>query len=191
MVRIVSVLDLIHLSATMGFCTLLWIVQILVYPQMAEVSATSMQAYHQRHMNRIRWIVGPLFLVEGGAAAISFVFGFPQAPMLQSFSLGLFLSGAASHILRFCPAPFGHGPGTILPEGSPHGSPQLVQGCLGNAPPAGCRSHRASELIGRKNNSQVNLSVSISVHQWLKKREIHLRDESSKMEPFTEVWIPR
>lgn len=98
-----NILNLIHLCATMGFCTLLWIVQILVYPQMAAVPATSMQRYHQSHMNRIRWIVGPLFLIEGGAATVSFVFGVAHSPMLQSLSLGLFVLGSAITFFVFVP----------------------------------------------------------------------------------------
>lgn len=85
-------LDLFHLAATTGMLTLLWTVQILVYPQMKEVPLESFGPYHRKHMRRICWIVGPLFVVEGLTAAVSFILGCTVAPVLQTFSLGLFLA---------------------------------------------------------------------------------------------------
>lgn len=73
-------LDLIHLAATAGFCALLWVVQLVVYPQMATVREEDFKDYHHRHTRAIGWIVAPLFLAEGTCAAISFWLGWRAEP---------------------------------------------------------------------------------------------------------------
>jgi len=97
-------IESIHLAATAGFCTLLWVVQVVVYPQMARVRAEDFAAYHARHMRAITWIVAPLFFAEGlGAAALCWV-GWGAAPVVHFMSVGLFAANSMVTFLWFVPA---------------------------------------------------------------------------------------
>lgn len=97
-------IESIHLAATAGFCTLLWLVQVLVYPQMATVRAEDFPAYHARHTRAITWIVAPLFFAEGlGAAALCWS-GWSSAPVVHGISLGLFAANSLVTFLWFVPA---------------------------------------------------------------------------------------
>lgn len=95
---------LIHLAATAGFCVLLWVVQLLVYPQMAKVRTEDFRDYHQRHTRAIGWIVAPLFLLEGGGAVASFGLRWQAEPWGQMASLLLFAANTALTFLWFVPA---------------------------------------------------------------------------------------
>ena len=97
-------LHLIHLAATAGFCALLWVVQLVVYPQMARVRAEDFRAYHQRHTQAIGWIVAPLFLVEGLGAVALFWLGWREEPWGQMASVVLFAANTALTFLWFVPA---------------------------------------------------------------------------------------
>lgn len=97
-------LQLIHLAATTGFCTLLWVVQLLVYPQMASVRAEDFKKYHHRHTFMISWIVVPLFLAEGLCAVASLWHGWQVDPWLQVASVGLFAANSLLTFLWFVPA---------------------------------------------------------------------------------------
>lgn len=97
-------LHLIHLSATAGFCALLWVVQLVVYPQMATVRAEDFKAYHERHTRAIAWIVAPLFVFEGLGAVASFWLGWHAQPWGQLASLGLFLGNTMLTFFWFVPA---------------------------------------------------------------------------------------
>jgi len=98
-----SALPVLHLAVTAAYAGLLWTVQMVVYPQFAEVPAAAFPAYHRRHMRRIAPLVGPLFLLEGSAAVAAFWLGVATQPILQSASLGLFLAGHAVTFLVFVP----------------------------------------------------------------------------------------
>ena len=97
-------LHIIHLVATAGFCTLLWVVQLVVYPQMARVSAEDFNNYHERHTRSITWLVAPLFLLEGASAAASFWYGWRLQPWGQGASVFLFAANSALTFLWFVPA---------------------------------------------------------------------------------------
>lgn len=97
-------LHLIHLVASAGFCTLLWVVQMVVYPQMAKVRAEDFQSHHERHTCAITWIVAPLFLIEGTCAAASFWLGWREEPWWQGASVCLFGANTALTFLWFVPA---------------------------------------------------------------------------------------
>ncbi|MFU8893845.1 MAG: hypothetical protein ACNA8L_09475 [Luteolibacter sp.] len=97
-------LHLIHLAATAGFCALLWVVQLVVYPQMATVRAEDFKDYHHRHTHAIGWIVAPLFLAEGTCAAVSFWLGWRAEPWGQVASVGLFTANSMLTFLWFVPA---------------------------------------------------------------------------------------
>jgi len=59
----------IHCAATWALVGLIWIVQVLVYPQFRHVGRAAFCDYHSRHMLRITVIVAPLMLVEVATAA--------------------------------------------------------------------------------------------------------------------------
>lgn len=47
---------------------LIWLVQVVHYPLFASVDAAAFPAYHRQHIRLITLVVGPLMLVEAGAA---------------------------------------------------------------------------------------------------------------------------
>jgi len=58
---------------------------VLVYPQFAEVPPTAFAAYERSHQRRITWLVGPLFLGQGGttlALLVARPAGTPLLPVL-------------------------------------------------------------------------------------------------------------
>ncbi|MES2982899.1 MAG: hypothetical protein V4727_11345 [Verrucomicrobiota bacterium] len=97
-------LHLFHLAATAGFCVLLWMVQVVVYPQMVKVRAEDFHAYHERHTHAITWLVAPLFLLEGSCAALSFWLGWQSQLWGQVASVGLFAANSLVTFLWFVPA---------------------------------------------------------------------------------------
>ena len=58
-----------HVAATLAMTGVIWLVQLVQYPLLAAVGRDHFHAYHQAHMRRITWIVGPLMLIEAGSAA--------------------------------------------------------------------------------------------------------------------------
>ena len=58
------VLLLTHAAVTWFLMGLIWIVQVVHYPLMAEVGAESYSAYQQGHMQRITWVVAPTMVLE-------------------------------------------------------------------------------------------------------------------------------
>ncbi len=101
--RVMNTLHLIHLAATAGFCALLWVVQVVIYPQMSKVRAEDFQEYHARHTQSITWIVAPLFFAEGLGAAASFWLGWKVQPGWQGASVLLFAANSALTFLWFVP----------------------------------------------------------------------------------------
>jgi len=59
----------IHLAVTWALIGLIWMVQIVIYPQFAAVGRLEFGAYHADYTRRISWIVGPLMVAELGSAA--------------------------------------------------------------------------------------------------------------------------
>ena len=60
-----------QLITTLPLCGVIWMVQLVVYPQFANVGAAQFANYHRFHSNRITLIVAPLMLGEiMGAAAM-------------------------------------------------------------------------------------------------------------------------
>lgn len=100
----ITTLDLIHLTSTVGFCTLLWVVQLVVYPQMASVREEDFNEYHARHTRSIVWLVAPLFFAEGASAAASFWFEWEAQLWGQGASVMLFAANSALTFLWFVPA---------------------------------------------------------------------------------------
>ena len=61
--------ELIHLAVTWALIGLIWLVQVVIYPQFGAVGRLEFGAYHADYTRRISWIVGPLMLAELGSAA--------------------------------------------------------------------------------------------------------------------------
>ena len=60
-----------QLLTTLPLCGVIWMVQLVVYPQFANVGADQFARYHRFHSSRITLIVAPLMLGEiMGAAAM-------------------------------------------------------------------------------------------------------------------------
>ncbi|WP_395729940.1 GDSL-type esterase/lipase family protein [Prosthecobacter sp.] len=59
----------IHLAATWMLVGLIWVVQILVYPQFLRVDASQFKTYHFAHCFRIGLAVAPLLFMEAATAA--------------------------------------------------------------------------------------------------------------------------
>jgi len=59
----------IHLAVTWMLVGLIWVVQILVYPQFRRVAPAEFRDYHFAHCFRIGLIVGPPLFVEAATAA--------------------------------------------------------------------------------------------------------------------------
>lgn len=58
-----------QVASTWAMVGLIWSVQVVQYPLFASVGA-GFRAYHQGHMDRIGWVVGPLMLTEAGSALL-------------------------------------------------------------------------------------------------------------------------
>jgi hypothetical protein len=62
--QMMSTIWLIHLAVTWALVGLIWTIQLLNYPLFADIGEAHFAEYHQRHMERIAWLVGPLMLTE-------------------------------------------------------------------------------------------------------------------------------
>ena len=54
----------IHFAATLFMTGVIWIVQIVTYPQLYLVSKSDFSQYEKSHMRRIGFVVGPIMLLE-------------------------------------------------------------------------------------------------------------------------------
>lgn len=59
---------LVHAAATLALVGLIWTVQLVHYPLMAQVGAAGYPGYQAAHERRITLLVGPLMVVEGATA---------------------------------------------------------------------------------------------------------------------------
>jgi uncharacterized membrane protein len=64
---------LVHLLATAFMAGLIWFVQVVHYPLMAEVGAERFVDYEQRHQSRTSLVVGPPMAVEGVTTVLLFL----------------------------------------------------------------------------------------------------------------------
>ena len=60
-------------AATWAMVGLIWMVQVVHYPMLAEFSAVSPVTAGVDHQRRISWVVGPLMAVEGVTALVLLV----------------------------------------------------------------------------------------------------------------------
>jgi hypothetical protein len=79
-----------HIAVTWMIIGLIWVVQILVYPQFLRVGELEFKDYHFAHCFRIGLIVGPLLFLEAATAAWLLYLGQHDFPFL--ISLGLILA---------------------------------------------------------------------------------------------------
>ena len=95
-----TALLLIHLALTWALVGLIWTIQIVHYPLFKDVGNEKFIIYHQRHMDLISWVVGPLMLTEIGSAGVLFFLGERSLAFLISLAaLGMvWLSTAFTQI---------------------------------------------------------------------------------------------
>lgn len=81
----------IHLAVTWMLVGLIWVVQILVYPQFRKVAAAEFKDYHFAHCFRIGLIIAPLLFLESltsawllytGQRALLFVISIAHIPLV-------------------------------------------------------------------------------------------------------------
>ena len=70
---------LVHLAATLVMVGVIWFVQIVHYPLMAQVSRSCFAAYEREHQRRTTFVVAPAMLVEAVTAAM--ILAIPPAGM--------------------------------------------------------------------------------------------------------------
>ena len=80
-------LPTIQLFATLAMVGVIWSVQLVIYPQLHEVSAEGFRAYHAGHVQRIGPLVMPLMAIEGLAALALFVTGARTPGATVAFAL--------------------------------------------------------------------------------------------------------
>ena len=61
-------LEIFHGAVTWALVGLIWVVQLVIYPQFGAVERAEFAAYHAGYTRRISWVVGPLMLAEIGSA---------------------------------------------------------------------------------------------------------------------------
>jgi len=76
-----------HVAITWMLVGLIWVVQILVYPQFLRVAAKEFQDYHFAHCFRIGLIIAPLLFIEIASAAWLLYEGHRTLPFLISIGL--------------------------------------------------------------------------------------------------------
>lgn len=63
--RMSIILLQMHYAATWALVGLIWVVQLVIYPQFADIAGGStFKIYHQRYTMRITWVVLPLMVTE-------------------------------------------------------------------------------------------------------------------------------
>ena len=78
-----------HIAVTWMIVGLIWVVQILIYPQFLRLGELEFKDYHFAHCFRIGLIVGPLLFLEAATACWLLYLGQHDFPFL--ISLGLIL----------------------------------------------------------------------------------------------------
>ena len=64
MENIEAQLSLLRHLVDFGLVVLIWLVQLIIYPSFCHVDGARLQAWHQRYVERITWVVGPLMLAQ-------------------------------------------------------------------------------------------------------------------------------
>lgn len=69
-----EIILLIQLVSTSFMCGVIWVVQLLVYPNFLHIPADNFKSFHARHSSQITWIVFPGMLAELFCAVILLYF---------------------------------------------------------------------------------------------------------------------
>jgi hypothetical protein len=77
----------VHLAVTWFIVGLIWVIQIIVYPQFLRVGTAEFRIYHFSHCLRIGLMIVPLVLLEAGTAAWLFYQGLRSTPFLISLGM--------------------------------------------------------------------------------------------------------
>lgn len=85
-----TTLLLLHVASTWGMVGLIWLVQLVQYPQFGLIAAQDFPLVHAHHSHRITWIVLPLMGVELVTAGVLFRSPPPWVPAGET-ALGLLL----------------------------------------------------------------------------------------------------
>lgn len=84
--KVMTTLLIIHLAITWALVGLIWTIQVVHYPLLKSVGQEGFIDYHDRHMSRVTWVVGPLMLAEVGSAGLLLFLG--ERSLLFGISLG-------------------------------------------------------------------------------------------------------
>jgi hypothetical protein len=107
--RAYVLLWLVNLGAVLFMTGLIWLVQIVHYPLMADVGADRFPAYHALHSARITLIVGPMMVLELATAGALVLWAPPaelaSAPGSAARALGLALTLATWAVTFFLSVP--------------------------------------------------------------------------------------
>ena len=76
-----------HLAVTWMLAGLIWVIQILAYPQFRRVGKADFVGYHFAHCMRTGLIVAPLLVIEAVTAAGLLYQGHRESPFLFSVAL--------------------------------------------------------------------------------------------------------
>jgi hypothetical protein len=60
----------LHVATTLGLTGLIWVVQLIIYPQFSLIGRAEFRPYHADYTRRMTWCVGPLLVGELGSAAM-------------------------------------------------------------------------------------------------------------------------
>lgn len=97
----ILILLIVQLIATCGMLGVIWFVQVVTYPQFAEISGPEFISYHQHYSNRVTWIVAPLMLIELGTSFLGLIYfrGSPLFPLaLAGFLIVIVLWGLTAFV---------------------------------------------------------------------------------------------
>lgn len=77
----------VHLAVTWFIVGLIWVIQLIVYPQFLRVGSAEFRGYHFSHCQRIGLMIVPLVMMEAGSAAWLFYQGLRTTPFLISLGM--------------------------------------------------------------------------------------------------------
>ncbi|MCP5560302.1 MAG: hypothetical protein H7A55_21335 [Verrucomicrobiaceae bacterium] len=77
----------LHLAITWMTVGLIWVIQIIVYPQFRRVGEAEFRNYHFAHCLRIGLMIAPLMLLEMGSAAWLYFQGLNSLPFVISLAM--------------------------------------------------------------------------------------------------------
>ena len=95
---------LAQLATTLPLVGLIWLVQVVAYPLFAHVGPAEFAVYHRAHSTLITLVVGPLMVVELGAAGIWALHPEAQVSRAEAF-VGLALVLVAWAVTMFASVP--------------------------------------------------------------------------------------